>query len=213
MPSARPLRTTSRAHGFHVRFRMPVERAQQVVHLQMDCGGRRSQGHGGEVHAGGRLELRAISRHPSSASLESVRRGAYSATVEPALWRKLTNNSVRGSVSCEPRGAGYNGRVAQLGEHPAYIRKVAGSSPVLPKRAVRTRGRGPVRPKTLDCHSRDRRFKSGRPRHCAEVAQPVEHGPEKAGVPSSTLGLGTIPSPNVREKLCNERCIALSLAS
>ena len=45
---------------------------------------------------------------------------------------------------------------------------------------------------TLDCHSRDRRFKSGRPRmERAEVAQSVEHGPEKAGVPSSILGLGT----------------------
>ena len=30
--------------------------------------------------------------------------------------------------------------------------------------------------------------------HCAEVAQSVEHSTENAGVPSSSLGLGTFPS-------------------
>lgn len=47
----------------------------------------------------------------------------------------------------------------------------------------------------------------------AEVAQPVEHGPEKAGVPSSTLGLGTISFLLLAEKSCNERFVALSRAS
>ena len=89
----------------------------------------------------------------------------------------------------DPVSGKYNGRVAQLGEHPAYIRKVTGSSPVSPS-GMSLRGRGLVWSRTLDCHSRDRRFKSGRPRR-AEVAQVVEHGPEKAGVPSSNLGLGT----------------------
>ena len=31
-------------------------------------------------------------------------------------------------------------------------------------------------------------------RHCAEVAQSVEHSTENAGVPSSSLGLGTFPT-------------------
>ncbi len=57
----------------------------------------------------------------------------------------------------------YNGRVAQLEEHPAYIRKVTGSSPVSPN-CVILWGRGLGWSMTLDCHSRDRRFKSGRPR-------------------------------------------------
>ena len=53
---------------------------------------------------------------------------------------------------------------------------------------------------TLDCHSRDRRFKSGRLRQlCAEIAQSVEHSPEKAGVPSSNLGLGTIFLPLLKQ--------------
>ena len=94
--------------------------------------------------------------------------------------------------SCGLLWASYNGRVAQLGEHPAYIRKVTGSSPVSPNELLVSWGRGLVRSRTLDCHSRDRRFKSGRPRRSAEVAQSVEHRPEKAGVPSSNLGLGTI---------------------
>ena len=93
----------------------------------------------------------------------------------------------------------YNGRVAQLGEHPAYIRKVTGSSPV-PPNCRNKRSRGLVWSMTLDCHSRDRRFKSGRLRQlCAEIAQSVEHSPEKAGVPSSNLGLGTIFLPLLKQ--------------
>ena len=38
----------------------------------------------------------------------------------------------------------------------------------------------------------------------------VEHGPEKAGVPSSSLGLGTISSPKLSDKSSNERYLASS---
>ena len=38
----------------------------------------------------------------------------------------------------------------------------------------------------------------------------VEHGPEKAGVPSSSLGLGTIRYPKLSGKSSNERCLASS---
>jgi hypothetical protein len=46
----------------------------------------------------------------------------------------------------------------------------------------------------------------------AEVAQPVEHGPEKAGVPSSTLGLGTIPFLKFADISSKLRCRAHSRA-
>lgn len=66
--------------------------------------------------------------------LESAKRAAYSALCwadNPTGSSRVVPQGTPGA-SCECRGAGYNGRVAQLGEHPAYIRKVAGSSPVLP---------------------------------------------------------------------------------
>ena len=82
-----------------------------------------------------------------------------------------------------------------MGEHLAYIQEVIGSSPISPtmsqgdvvqpgpRRLIVTQeiaGSNPVVPA--------RNFLS---KARAEVAQAVEHRPEKAGVPSSTLGLGT----------------------
>ena len=100
-----------------------------------------------------------------------------------------------------------------MGEHPAYIRKVAGSSPVLPTRALQNNGdvvqsglrRWIVTPEIAGSNPVVPAS--------AEVAQPVEHGPEKAGVPSSTLGLGTISFLLLAEKSCNERFVALWRAS
>jgi hypothetical protein len=47
------------------------------------------------------------------------------------------------------------------------------------------------------------------PQCCAEVAQLVEHGPEKAGVPSSNLGLGTISLviPSSTKNAASDDCL------
>ena len=55
------------------------------------------------------------------------------------------------------------------------------------------RGRSLVWLKAIDCRSIDRGFESHRPRfiYPAGIAQVVERGPEKPGVPSASLGPGT----------------------
>jgi hypothetical protein len=80
----------------------------------------------------GSMDVEPVRRSPSSSGL------GYRVFI-PAAGVQIPLGTPE-QVACGLQGDRYNGRVAQLGEHPAYIRKVTGSSPVSPTELVDTTG-------------------------------------------------------------------------